>query len=111
MRQSAAEQSYTHDLKMFLKYYLSSRIPKTQSILVQRQPPSATLRQDYVGSRERGSWCEDPGGEERGYGRVLCLHQQCGWFCLLLCSADSSEYVCNCLNYLHEKHEIKIYQS
>uniref|UniRef100_A0A3Q1F7E6 Uncharacterized protein n=1 Tax=Acanthochromis polyacanthus TaxID=80966 RepID=A0A3Q1F7E6_9TELE len=44
--------------------------------------------------RPRCSWRGDHGSEERGYGGVLCLHQQCSGFCLLLCPTDSLEYVC-----------------
>lgn len=83
---------------LFLKYLLFSRLPQTQSILVQRWPSSAIFRKDPVASRERCSWLGDCGGEERGYGGVLRLHQQRGWFCLLLCPTNCSEYVCKCLN-------------
>lgn len=72
---------------------LSGRFPQAQSVLVQRRPPSATLRKDSVADREGCSWLGDPGGEERGYGRIFSLHQQCSRFCILLCTTASSEYV------------------
>uniref|UniRef100_A0A3B4ZAV9 Uncharacterized protein n=1 Tax=Stegastes partitus TaxID=144197 RepID=A0A3B4ZAV9_9TELE len=56
------------------------------------------MRPDSVVSRERRSQRGDHGGEESGYGGVLCLYQQRGWFCLLLCPTHSTAYVCKCLN-------------
>lgn len=69
------------------------RLPQTQSLLVQRWPPSAVLRKDPVTGRERCSQLGDSGGEERGHGRVLCLHQQCSRFCLFLSQTNCSKYV------------------
>lgn len=83
---------------MFVKFLLFSRFPETQNILVQRWPPSTTFRKNSFVSRERRSWRGDHGGEKRGYGGVLRLHQQCSWFCLLFCPDDSIEYVYTCLN-------------
>lgn len=69
------------------------RLPQTQSLLVQRWPPPAVIRKDPVTSRERCSRLGDSGGEEKGHGRVLCLHQQCSWFCLFLSQTNCSKYV------------------
>lgn len=78
---------------------LFSRLPQTQSILVQRWPPPAIFRKDRVASSERCSQRGDSGCEERGHGGILSLHQQCSWFCLFLCPTNCSEYVCKCLNF------------
>lgn len=75
------------------KYLLFLRLPQTQSILVQRRPPSAIIRKSPFASRERRSQLGDSGGEEGGHGRVLCLHQQCSRFCLFLSQTKCSEYV------------------